>query len=312
MMKKKVICLLAALILPLLLPPSLARSVIIERVVAIVNDQVITLTELQERAILIRQATGNPNIPLKEILKHIIMETIQVQRAKELGLEVPDEVIEDYIKNFKRENRLTDEAFQKLLREWGIPLEAYKNEIKRRILISKLVNIEVKSHIAVPEEEVREYYEKHKDKLYLLSAKAKIADIFLPWGGDRETTLKIAQSIYEKIKLGESFKKMAALYSRGPYAQKGGEMGWVRKGELVEDLDHFIFSPETKAGDVKLVETPQGVHIVKVLERQNRNYIPFEQVKKEIEKKLYSQVAEKRYKAWLDELMKKAYVKVLL
>ncbi len=311
-MKRKTGCLITALALVLLLFPSLARSVIIERVVAVVNDQVITLTELQERAILIRQATHNPNIPLKEILKQIIIETIQVQRAKKLGLEVPDEVVEDYIKNFKKDNNLTDEDFHRLLKEWGISLDAYKREIRRRILLSKLVNLEVKSHVAVPEEEVKEYYEKNKDKLYLLSAKARIADIFLPWGDNKNATMKQAQEIYQKIQLGESFEKMAALYSKGPNAQSGGDMGWVRKGELVEELDKFIFDPHTRQGEIKLVETLQGIHIVKILEKQYKDYVPFDQVKKEIEKKLYRERAQERYKTWLNDLVKKAYVKVLL
>ncbi len=311
-MTKRLACLLVTLTVSSLLLPPLARCVIIERVVAVVNDQVITLTELQERAILIRQATHNPNIPLKEILKQIIIETIEVQRAKKLGLDVPDEVVEDYIKNFKKDNNLTDEDFQRLLKEWGISLDAYKREIKRRILISKLVNLEVKSHIAVPEEEVREYYEKNKDKLYLLSAKARIGDIFLPWGSDKNATMKLARDIYQKIQLGESFSKLAALYSKGPNAQNGGDMGWVRKGELVAELDKFIFDPQTKKGDVKLLETPQGIHIVKILDRQYRNYVPFDKVKGEIEKKLYKERAQERYKTWLEDLVKKAYVKVLL
>ena len=299
-------------VLVLLLVPSVAWSVVIERVVAVVNDQVITLTELQERAILIRQATHNPNIPLKQILNQIIMETIQVQRAKKLGLDVPDEVVEDYIKNFKKDNHLSDQDFERLLKEWGISLDAYKREIKRRILISKLVNLEVKSHVAVPEEDVREYYEKNKDKLYLLSAKARIADIFLPWGNDKNATMKLAQEIIQKLRLGESFKKLAVLYSKGPNAQNGGDMGWVKKGELVEELDRFIFDPNTRQGEVKMIQTPQGIHIVKILEKQYRNYVPFDQVKKEIEKKLYQERAQERYKTWLNELVKKAYVKVLL
>ncbi len=311
-MTKRLACLLVTLTVSSLLLPPLARCVIIERVVAVVNDQVITLTELQERAILIRQATHNPNIPLKEILKQIIIETIEVQRAKKLGLDVPDEVVEDYIKNFKKDNNLTDEDFQRLLKEWGISLDAYKREIKRRILISKLVNLEVKSHIAVPEEEVKEYYEKNKDKLYLLSAKARIADIFLPWGSDKNATMKLAREIYQKIQLGESFAKLAALYSKGPNAQNGGDMGWVRKGELVAELDKFIFDPHTKKGDVKLLETPQGIHIIKILDRQYRDYVPFDKVKGEIEKKLYKERAQERYKTWLEDLVKKAYVKVLL
>jgi len=299
-------------VLVLLLVPSVAWSVVIERVVAVVNDQVITLTELQERAILIRQATHNPNIPLKQILNQIIMETIQVQRAKKLGLDVPDEVVEDYIKNFKKDNHLSDQDFERLLKEWGIYLDAYKREIKRRILISKLVNLEVKSHVAVPEEDVREYYEKNKDKLYLLSAKARIADIFLPWGNDKNATMKLAQEIIQKLRLGESFKNLAVLYSKGPNAQNGGDMGWVKKGELVEELDRFIFDPNTRQGEVKMIQTPQGIHIVRILEKQYRNYVPFDQVKKEIEKKLYQERAQERYKTWLNELVKKAYVKVLL
>ncbi len=290
-------------VLVLLLVPSVAWSVVIERVVAVVNDQVITLTELQERAILIRQATHNPNIPLKQILNQIIMETIQVQRAKKLGLDVPDEVVEDYIKNFKKDNHLSDQDFERLLKEWGISLDAYKREIKRRILISKLVNLEVKSHVAVPEEDVREYYEKNKDKLYLLSAKARIADIFLPWGNNKNATMKLAQEIIQKLPV---------LYSKGPNAQNGGDMGWVKKGELVEELDRFIFDPNTRQGEVKMIQTPQGIHIVKILEKQYRNYVPFDQVKKEIEKKLYQERAQERYKTWLNELVKKAYVKVLL
>ena len=89
-------------------------------------------------------------------------------------------------------------------------------------------------------------------------------------------------------------------------------MGWVRKGELVAELDKFIFDPKTKKGDVKLLETPQGIHIVKILDRQYRDYVPFDKVKGEIEKKLYKERAQERYKAWLEDLVKKAYVKVLL
>ncbi len=188
-MKNGLILAAGLLILNPILSPS-ARAVIIEKAVAVVNKQVITLTELQERAILIRKALRNPNISLKDVLRHIVVETIQVQRAKELGLSVPDEVIDNYIENFMKENHLDNDSFDKLLKDWGITLDAYKEEVRRRILISKVVNLEVKSRIAVPEEEAREYYDKHKDKIYLLPAKARLADIFIPRGEDNKGTMK--------------------------------------------------------------------------------------------------------------------------
>ncbi len=310
-MKKGVILTIVLLILESFLP-SPSGAVIIEKVVAVVNKQVITLTELQERAILIRKALRNPNIPLKEVLRHIVVETIQVQRAKELGLSVPEDVIDNYIENFMKENNLDSDSFDKLLKDWGITLKAYREEVRRRILISKVVNLEVKSRIAVPEEDAREYYEKHKDETYLLPAKARLADIFIPRGeGDKEA-MKKAQDILQKLELGESFKKMASLYSQGPNAQGGGDMGWVRKGELMAPLDAFLFSPESKPGDMKLIETESGVHIVKILEKQEKNYVPFDKVKKDITKQLYQERASKRYQDWLNTLVKKAYVKILL
>ncbi len=292
--------------------PSLGEGVIIEKVVAVVNDQVITLTELQERAILIRRALRNPNVPLREVLRHIIVETVQVQRAKKLGLTVPDDVVDDYIENFKKANNLDDASFLKLLKDWGITLEGYREEVRRRILISKVVNLEVKSRIAVPEEEVREYYDNHKDQQYLLPAKARFADIYIPYGSDREEAVSKAEAIFQKLKLGESFKKMASLYSQGPNAQEGGDMGWVRKGELLRPLDAFLFSPNVKAGDMKLIKTDAGIHIVKLIERQERNYVPFDSVKGEIERKMIQERTSERYNRWLQSLMKKAYVKVLM
>jgi len=310
-MKNGLILAAGLLILNPILSPS-ARAVIIEKAVAVVNKQVITLTELQERAILIRKALRNPNISLKDVLRHIVVETIQVQRAKELGLSVPDEVIDNYIENFMKENHLDNDSFDKLLKDWGITLDAYKEEVRRRILISKVVNLEVKSRIAVPEEEAREYYDKHKDKIYLLPAKARLADIFIPRGEDNKGTMKKAQDIFQKLQLGESFKKMASLYSQGPNAQEGGDMGWAGKGELMAPLDAFLFSTENKPGDMKLIEAESGMHIVKILEKQEKNYVPFDQVKKDITKKLHQERASKRYQNWLDTLVKKAYVKILL
>ncbi len=282
--------------------PFAVKAVIIEKIVAVVNGKPITLTELQERAIFIKSATGR-DLPLKEILRQVIFEELQLQEAKKLGLEVDPDVINSYIENFKRENGMTDEDFKKFLKERGITEKAYREEIRRKILINKLMNYEIKLKVAVPDEEVKEYYEKHKEE-FRLPERAEVWMIFIPKNEGKE----LAESIFAKILSGESFEDLAKRYSKGPHAEDGGKLGFVKRGDLVKEIDDFVFNTEKPLG---LIERPEGYYIVKVV-RHKEVYVPFDQVKDEIRKKLLKEKFNKRYKSWLNELFEKASIRILM
>ncbi|NPA14969.1 MAG: hypothetical protein GXO44_00295 [Deferribacteres bacterium] len=286
----------------LLIFSATAGGVIIEKIVAVVNGEPITLTELQERAIFIKNATGK-DLPLKEVLRQVILEELQLQEAKKLGLDVDPDVVNSYIENFKKENGMTDEDFKKFLEERGITEKAYREEIRRKILINKLMNYEIKLRVAVPEEEVREYYEKHKEE-FRLPEGAEVWMIFIP----REEGKELAENIYAKILAGESFEELARRYSKGPHAEDGGRLGIVKKGDLVKEIDEFVFNTDKPLG---FIERPEGYYIVKV-KRYKERYIPFEQVKDKIKAKLLQEKFEKRYKSWLNELFEKATIKILM
>ena len=281
---------------------SLSNAIIIEKIVAVVNGEPITLTELQERAIFIRGATGK-DIPLKEVLRQVILEELQLQRAKKLGIDVSPEIIDSYIESFKKENHMSDEEFRNFLKERGITEKAYREEIRRRIIINKLRNYEIRLKVAVPDEEVKQYYEKHKEQ-FKTSPTADVWLIFIP-----EAKEDLAKEVYAKVIAGEDFATLAKMYSQGPRADEGGHIGIVKKGELIKELDDFIFNTKEKVGFIKRKE---GFYIVKVEKRNLSNYIPFEQVKDKIKRKLMREKFEARYQHWLQELLDKAYIKIMM
>ena len=282
---------------------SSARAVVIERIVAVVNGKPITLTELQERAIFLKNATGK-ELPLKEVLRKVIMEELQMQEAKKLGLVASDEVVDSYIENFKKENGLSDEDFKKFLEERGITLEAYREEIRRRITINRLMNYEIRMRVAVADEEVKEYYEKHKEQ-FRLPPMAEVWLIFIP----KEEGKELAKKVYTQALGGFSFEALAREYSKGPNAEKGGYLGMVKKGELLEPIDNFVFGTDKNLG---MIETPNGWYIIKVGKREKEAYVPFEKVKEKIKEKLLQERFQERYKRWLNKLLDKAVIKIYM
>ena len=282
-----------------------AGAIIIEKVVAVVNGEVITLTELQERALILKKNLGREDIPLKEILKKLILDTLEVQRAKELGLSVDDHVVDEYISNLLRKEGITMDQLKENLREWGVSMNLYRQEIRRRILISKVLNLEVRSRIAVPDEEVKEYYMKVRDKRFHQPPIAHVEDVFIPADGNIEKAKKLADKIREEMKLGDSLKKIATLKDL-----RYADLEDVKKGELVEPLDKFIFA--SKAGDVGIIPVENGVHIVKVDSITEEVYEPYEKVKDKLRAELEAKMADKLYRKWLQNLQKRAFIKVFM
>ena len=292
---------LAALLF-VLFTVGLSRGVVIEKIVAVVNGKPITLTELQERAMFIKNATGK-DLPLREVLRRVILEELQMQEAQKLGLVASDDVVDSYIENFKKENGLSDEEFEKFLKERGITLEAYREEIRRRITINRLMNYQIRMHVAVPDEEVKEYYLKHRDEFRRPPA-AQVWLIFIP-----KDKKELAKKVYAQAAGGFSFEALAKKYSEGPAAEKGGYLGYVERGMLLAPIDKFVFETDGKLG---FIETDNGYYIVKVGERKKENYVPFEQVKERIREKLLEAKTEKRYQQWLKRLLDRATIKIMM
>ena len=300
-----------------------ALAEICNRVVAQVNNDVITLYELDNK---IKELTGYDSGELKmkdekrfietrrKVLDLLVDEKIAFEKIREMGIEVTPGEIDEAIERIKESNKLTQEGLIAGLKKQEVSFESYREEIKRQLERNRLINYEVKSKIVIREEEIKEYYSKNKDKFSII-AKVHLATIFLKQedpSNQEETValLRKAEEIVFRLKKGEDFGKMAREFSQGPGAKEGGYLGFFKTTQLDPDLLKFLKDMST--GDVtRPIIRQAGIQIVKLLEKQDSGVKPFEEVRDAIFEILYKEEIDKRYSSWIKGLREKAYTKII-
>ena len=293
------------------------------RVVAIVNDEVVTLYELNSR---IKQLTGVSSQELKARSEQMYMETrrqvldalidqkIALEKVKELEIKVSPEEVDSAIERVKEDNQLTQEDLIAELKEKGTTYESYRQTIKAELERMRLVNYEVQSKILIREEDLKKYYEEHIDE-FTSGGKVHLALIFLKQTaiGDKNEARALhekAQEIMTMIKSGKDFGDLARKYSSGPGAREGGDLGQFKPSELNPEMAELIKG--LSSGEVaEPIVKPDGIRIIKVVERDRGGVKSFEQVRNAIQSILYREELDRRYSAWIKELRKKAYTKII-
>lgn len=293
------------------------------RVVAVVNDDVVTLHELNVK---IRELTGIPPDQLRaksedqfmavrhKVLDILINEKIAIEKVKELKITVSEKEVDAAIERIKQNNQLTQEDLEAKLKSDGTNLKAYKEEIRKELERIRLINQEVKSKILIREEELKDYYDKHIDE-FRRKAKLHLAVIFLAQKDpsdktEREALIKKANGLLARIANGEDFSELARKYSDGPGAKDGGDLGKFEMSDVNPQLAQHIKG--LSQGEVSQpIITPAGIQLIKVVEKQEKGVKSYAQVKGAIHTILYRQKLDKKYDAWLKELREKAYIKII-
>jgi len=233
----------------------------------------------------------------EEVLEEMITEKIIELRAKELGISVGASEVEERIHEIKKDY---GEDFASRLAQQNIRYDQWKEELRKELLVQKLVAVDVNAHIRVSDDEAEDYYNDHRDR-YREGARVRAAQIVVR---DRET----AQEIWNRLKDGEDFAALASKYSIGPEAIRGGDLGYLTRGEMPDPLDETIFRlPVNKISPV--VQSPYGFHIVKVSEIMPARVKSFAEVKDEIIAEIRAQKEEAAYINWLNALKLAAVVK---
>ena len=214
------------------------------RVVAIVNDEVITLYELNNK---IEEMTGQTGEDIRaqdekkylatrrEVLDLLINERIAQEKIQELGINVTQDQIDAAIEDIKKANNITQEALIDGLKEQGITFERYRETIKNQLERIRLINYEVKSKILIREEQLKQYYIANQDR-FSQDSEVHIAGIFLKMENpddkkESDEIHKKGQEILERLKQGEDFGAIAKTYSQGPGAQEGGNLGTFKTSQ---------------------------------------------------------------------------------
>jgi peptidyl-prolyl cis-trans isomerase SurA len=296
---------------------------VLNRIVAIVNSDVITLYELNAK---IKQLTGrqpndlrNQNMEgylkaRRQVLDLLIDEKLARDKIQELGINVSPKEVESAIEKIKKDNNLTDEDLKTSLKKQGLTYESYRKNIKSELEQIRLISFEVKSKIIIEDEEIKEYYEKHKDE-FTSKERIHLAAIILTRGNpsNQDKTIPLhrkAEEIILRLKKGEDFGELAKKFSQGPGAQDGGDLGFFKTSQLDPKLLNVIRElPE--GGISKPIIRTSEIQIIKVVEKQERKIKPLNELRDAIYGIIFREKVNNQYTSWIKTLRERAYKKIL-
>ena len=299
---------------------------IIDRIVAIVNGDIITLSELEKASRTFYEnmkaramKTGRPLPPLrdlrKQVLNFLIDKKLTEQESQRLGITVTDQDIDNAINNLLKDKGISRMELIEGLKSEGKTLDDLRNEIKENIQRSRLINRAVKSKIVITDEEVEKFYEEHKDQ-FSQKEKWHLRVIFLPYpvnptDKDKQEVMNLAKKLKSQLDSGASFAALARKYSQGPGAKEGGDVGYLSPDDLDPHLAKFV-SALSPGGVSQPVETEDGIYLFKVEDIQQGGSKTFQNAKNYIRNLLYQREVNKRYMEWLQDLRKRSYIKINL
>jgi len=302
--------------------PAFSQAGMINRIAAIVNDEIITSYEVDKGAAIIAKE-AEKNGPISDADKGMIRQAaldklidkkLVDQKVKDLNITVSDDELRQTIDDVKKQNKLTQETFEAALRSQGLSFPLYKSQLKEQLERLKLMGQEVRSKIQVGDKEIRAYYDANL-KSFSTDTYFRARHIFFRLGKepDPKEINKVminALTVLQKARSGEDFVELAMKYSDDPQAAKdGGELGTFKKGDMLSAIEDNVINMQP--GEISdLVITPAGFHIIKLEERTPGKIRTFEEVKGEIEETLYKKKSDERFSQWLADLRKAAAIEI--
>ena len=322
-MKKIYLIMIAAILAIAVSVP--AAGEVVDRIVAIVNDDVITLSELNEtfdpyQKKIEASLTGQEKERMltegkTTILKPLIDSKLIEQEAKKSGLTVKDDEVMGFVKEvLKGRNMQMSELIQALNKD-GLTFEGYKQELREQMMRQRLIRKEIRSKIVITDDEIGDYYRQHRDE-YEGKEAVRLKQILIPVPAMADDLLRkrareVAEGALKRIKGGESFDTVAVQFAQGSAGAAGGDIGFVEKGSMLPEVEKEALSLEIGAVS-SVIETPQGFYIIQVVDKRGAGLKPITEVRHEIRMKLEDEKAAKRFETWIAELRAKSLVEVKL
>ncbi len=273
--------------------------------VATVNDAKIYLDEYQARLnqkmpmlpkdLLLNQS--NSKRIEEQVLDGMITEKIMLLRAKELNISVSsgefDAKLSEIMKDY-------GEGFANLLVQANVSYDDWKDDIKKEMLIKKLVAVDVNANIRVSEDEAEDYFNENRNS-YKMESRAKVSQIVV-------SDLAKAREVEARLNAGADFATVAKEMSIAPEASQGGDLGFITRQIMPEPLDDTIFKlPVNKVSPV--VQSNYGFHVFKVLAIQSAKIGNFADMKEEVVAQIRAQKEDAAFTSWIEALKMKAVIK---
>ena len=252
---------------------------LLDRIVAVVENDVIMESELRERVnVLIKQFEKNPEalppqkILIEQVLQRLIVERLQLQLAEQRGIQIDELTLDQTMRNLAKRNRMTLEQFRQVLVQQGLDYAAYREQVRNEMILDQLRQRTINDNIQVSESEIEELVKKSDKDLLKKEYEYHIAHILIavpenPKPGQLERSQHRASLVFDRAKAGNNFAKLAIAASDAQDALQGGDLGWRNLAQLPEVFLQQIEGME--AGDVSQIgQSAAGFHIFKVLDRR--------------------------------------------
>jgi parvulin-like peptidyl-prolyl isomerase len=304
-------------------PISFSEAVV-DRVVAVVNQEIITLSEVEKWTNPLKQEIVTKDrlekkdrveMLCRQVLEKLIEEKLIDQEVKKSGIKISSKEIEATLEEIKRRNAVTQEGLEKALAVEGLTLETYKEQVGKSLQRKKLISWSLKVEARDGERELREFYQKNLDR-YRTNETYRPSHILfaIPKEATPEEMGEIrrkAQKVLERIKGGEDFGEMALLYSEDASSKNRGDLGIFKKGELFPAFEREAL--RLKVGEVSgIVRSEFGFHIIKLLDRKGMDPFPFEEVQERVKADYYKSEMEKAFEQYVSTLKEKAVIEIKL
>jgi peptidyl-prolyl cis-trans isomerase SurA len=301
------------------------KSLVVEEIIARVNNDVITMSDYQKAEEQLREEVahdcqGCPQEKLfaefkeqqKDLLRGLIDQSLMVQRAKDMGVSVESDVIKR-LDDVRKQNGLASlEDLEKAVEGSGLAWEDYKTTIRNGLLTQEVVRREVGSHINIGNDEVKQYYDAHPQE-FTRPEQVVLSEIFLSTEGkspeEIESVQKKAEDLRNRVMKGDDFNEIAKRYSEGSTAKDGGDLGTFKQSELAPQLEEVVFKME-KGQITDVIQTKTGFEVLKVENHYQAGLQPQAKVENEIMNRLYMQKMQPQMRDYLGTLRTESYVMV--
>lgn len=249
----------------------------------------------------------------KKLAEGEIERELMLQKAKELGLHVPAELVEQRLAKIKSSFR-SEQQFQEKLAEQKMTPDQFRKEVEMDLLVEAFVKQEIEGRVKIEPGELREFYEKNK-KMFLSEEQVKASVLLIKFDQKKVKEMAVQKAneqihlILEQIKNGDDFAMMVKRYSQDTMAKKGGNLGFFTRKRMFAPFSERAF--KMKVGEVSDVfQTRHGLHLLKVTGKKPGGYSSFEQVEKKIEQTVKRNKISAKTREYIDALRQKAEVKI--
>jgi len=185
-------------------------------------------------------------------------------------------------------------------------LKDLRTRYKEQLMTKRLIDQKIGSKIVVTPVELSNYYNSHIDK-FMMPEEIKLRNILIKPKEDPKKALELANNILARLKEGSDFAGLAKVYSEGPNASEGGLMGYVKKGDLLPEIEKVVFelNEQETSG---IIQTSVGYHIFKVEEKKASKQMSLSEARNAIEEALFQEKVKEKIKGWIEGLKKNAYI----